>query len=126
MTGYEPIISPIDTTLTELQISSCSLWSIRVKSIANALTTIHSLDVSNNNIGNDGATILAGVLKHNNRLCNLIITTNLIDTDGATSLVDALLTCTNLQTLDISNNLLTTEEIEVLQQSLKHCTTLKF
>ena len=80
-----------------------------------------TLDVSNNNIGNDGATAIADALKSPNCiLTTLDVSNNNIGNDGATAIADALKSpnCI-LTTLDVSNNNIGNDGATAIADALK-------
>ncbi|CAF4558765.1 unnamed protein product, partial [Didymodactylos carnosus] len=119
----------INKTVISLNISNNNISNEGVTSIVDALKinkTVFSLYVSNNNISNEGATSIADALKINTTLKNLDISHNKISNEGATSIADALKTNKTLKWLDISHNNISNEGAISIADALKINTTLEW
>ncbi|CAF1335933.1 unnamed protein product [Didymodactylos carnosus] len=95
------------TTLITLDISNNNISNEGAISIGDALKvnkTLTRLDIENNHILNEGATSIGDALKVNNTLTTLFISNNNISNEGATSIGDALKVNKKLVTLIIKNN----------------------
>lgn len=68
--------------------------------------SIPEVDLSDNNLGDDGARAIAGMLKENSTLVNLNLSGNHFTDRSAEHLSPALITNTKLQHLDLSHNAL--------------------
>ena len=108
----EPVSSQIgrvdsNLSLHSLNLSSNNIGVCGTKILIISLrtfTNLQSLNLSHNNIGSDGAIALANALRHCHNLHLLDISENSIDCDGVKPLCDALECCSHLHTLDISYN----------------------
>ena len=96
-----------DETLITLDISNNNIGNIGASALASALKVnkiLVTLNISNNNIGNIGATALAGALKVNKKLITLDISNNNIGDIGASDLGDAVKFNISILIFNISNN----------------------
>ena len=88
-------------------------------------TYLQTLDRSGNNIGSDGAVVLAEGLKYCTYLQTLDLYGNSIGSYGAEALAEGLKYCTYLQTLDLYGNSIGSYGAEALAEGLKCCTNLQ-
>ena len=88
-------------------------------------TALQQLDVSNNSIGDRGATVLAEMLKKNSTLQQLDVSRNSIHSGGATALAEMLKENRTLQQLDVSGNSIGDEGATTLAIMLKKNSTLQ-
>ncbi|KAL9965588.1 hypothetical protein ACROYT_G029409 [Oculina patagonica] len=96
----------VNATVTSLDLSFNNVSDQGAASLAEALKgniTLTRLDLSDNNIYDDGAADLAEALKANTNLTRLDLTDNRIGDHGATCLAEALKLNTALTGLDLSN-----------------------
>ena len=111
--------------LTEIRIYFESRTSIAAFSQALAAnTSLTTLDLSQNSIGDEGATSLSQALALNTTLTTLTLSQNSIGTEGATSLSQALAVNTSLTTLHLSWNSIGAVGANLLSQSLAVNTSL--
>ena len=87
-------------------------------------TSLTSLDLSNNSIGDEGASSLSDALRVNTSLTSLNLPGNSIGDEGASSLSEALRVNTSLTSLDLSNNSIGVEGASSLSEALRVNTSL--
>ena len=85
---------------------------------------LQRLDLSNNQISDEGATALAQAMKGNTTLQRLYLDNNQISDEGATALAQAIKGNTTLHRLDLDNNQISDEGATALAQAMKGNTTL--
>ena len=90
-----------------------------------SLTSLHTLDIGYNNLGEAGARALAPALQCLTSLQTLGMTYNLLEAAGAAAMVPALQSLIRLQTLDISYNYLGKAGAAVLVPALQSLTSLQ-
>ena len=143
-------------SLTKLDISCNNIGCRGCKAISGALihcTHLEELNISGNDIGGDGACVLASTFCHYAQyLLKLDISHNNIRSDGANSIADSLKLCTHLAELnisdiggractlvttsfshyaqcllklDISHNTIRSNHVVAIADSLKYCTHLE-
>ena len=111
--------------LTEIRIYFESRTSIAAFSQALAAnTSLTTLDLSQNSIGDEGATSLSQALALNTSLTTLTLSQNSIGAEGATTLSEALAVKTSLTTLHLSWNSIGAEGATSLFQALAVNTSL--
>jgi len=81
-------------------------------------TSLHTLDLSQNNITDEGAINLAESLKINTTLIRLYLSDNKITDDGAISLAESLEINTSIRRLHLSHNLITDDGAIAFAESL--------
>jgi Ran GTPase-activating protein (RanGAP) involved in mRNA processing and transport len=116
-----------DTTLTSLNLYGNQIGDAGAKDLSNALkhnTTLTSLDLGNNLIGAAGAKDLSDVLKHNTTLLSLDLGDNQIGAAGAKDLSDALKHNTIITSLNLYSNQIGDVGAKDLSDALKYNTTL--
>jgi hypothetical protein len=109
------------STLHDLNISSCGLDSNGAHLIAEALCynhTLRELDMSNNPIGDDGATALAKMLTRNQTLQTIDMQWCDITELGATELAEALCLNSTLTKINLSGNAIKDQGACALAQML--------
>ena len=114
-------------TVTELNLSSNQIGDDGIEKLANALrvnNTLQNLDVSNNKIGNRGVESLANALKENKTLKSIDLGSNKIGDIGMEELANALIVNKSLKNLDVSNNNIGNQGVESLANALKVNQTL--
>ncbi|KAG0064941.1 hypothetical protein BGZ89_008736 [Linnemannia elongata] len=89
-----------------------------------ANSTLTSLDLRNNLIGDNGAQALAEALKTNSTLTTLKLWSNSIGPDGARALSEALKTNSTLTTLDLLDNSIGDHGAQAFSEALKANSTL--
>ena len=99
--------------------------SVMVERIRANDSTLTYLDLSNNNIGDAGATALATALHTNISLTALSLYNNNIGDAGATALATALHTNTSLTTLDLRYNNIGAAGVNTLMIALQTNTILR-
>jgi Ran GTPase-activating protein (RanGAP) involved in mRNA processing and transport len=87
-------------------------------------TTLTSLNLLGDAIGNEGAQEVAEALKHNTTLTKLSLWLNDIGTGGAKAIAEALKYNKSLNSLDLTSNEIGSEGVKVVGESLKHNMTL--
>jgi len=92
---------------------------------ANDACKLETLVLESNRIADAGATLLAGTLNTNTKLCMLNVKNNNIARDGVLQLVNMLFQNTNLLTLSLANNYQDESTQHQLQSALQTNTTLR-
>ena len=87
-------------------------------------TSLTTLSLYDNEIGNDGAAALAECLKFNTSLTTLTLFHNKIGNDGAAALAECLKNNTSLTTLDLARNRICNGGAAALAECLKYNTSL--
>ncbi|XP_044178511.1 protein NLRC3-like isoform X2 [Acropora millepora] len=87
-------------------------------------TSLTSLDLRYNSIGDEGASSLSEALRVNTSLTSLDLRYNSIDDEGASSLSEALRVNTSLTSLDLGKNSIHAEGAHSLSEALKVNTSL--
>ena len=116
-----------NSTLTELNLSSNEITDEGAKRLAEAIqvnTTLQSLDISHNTISDNGIFSISDCLKINSTLCKLNLSSNKITDEGAIRVAEAIQVNTTLQCLDISHNTLSYSGISSISGCLKINSTL--
>ena len=111
----------LSRTLKELNLSDNKITNYGITKIAEANSTSVKLDISHNNVSDDGAVAISKWLKTNNTLTKLDISWNKITDNGAVSIAKANRT---LQKLDVSHNKISKNIVTVLGICLKYNNTL--
>ena len=104
---YSSLIQPHITSLQSLDVSNNYIGSEGAVTLAAAVQQSHclkKLDVSTNSIGDEGAKALAEALYANVNLISLLVHSNRIGLDGKLDLAKAMFTNRSLQELDVSRN----------------------
>ena len=117
-----------DKTVIELNLSSNQIGDDGIEKLANALrvnNTLENLDVSNNGIGDKGVESLANALKENKTLTSIDLGSNQIANDGIEKLANALIVNKTLTKLDVSNNDIGVVGAGALVEALPYNDTLK-
>ena len=81
--------------------------------------TLQTLDLSNNDLSDDGATTLSDGIKSNNTLLEFNVSSNQITNVGAKKIGEAIQVNIALQKLDISNNKVADDGAAAISNSLK-------
>jgi len=107
--GAEALFGALESShLKELVLAENELTGKAIRALAPALTsrccTLQHLDLSCNNIGNEGARLLAGMLMLNTSLRSVRLQDTQIGDDGATALARALRVNKSLEMLDLASN----------------------
>jgi hypothetical protein len=114
--------------LVKLDLSVNNIGDDGAKQIADALKDNRSLKhlcLLDNKIGDDGAKAIADALKDNHSLKTLDLNGNEIDDDGAKSIADALKVNHSLETLDLNGNKIGVEGAKQIADALKDNHSLK-
>jgi len=112
-------------TLENLRASATGIGELGCQIIAGALirnTSLHTLDLSGNAIGNAGWISLATIIGQgqNNTLCALILQNNNINDEIAPELAAMIETNTNMMILDLSGNSFSYEGAQLVALAIKH------
>ena len=112
--------------MLNLNISYNNIGIDGAKILASALKDhdLHSLDVSYNDIGNDGAQALAHAIKNCSNLHTLDVSHNIIGSDGAIAFANVIEHCSNLHTLELSHNDIGYDGIKAIADAIGHCSNL--
>ncbi|KAI9325425.1 hypothetical protein DFJ73DRAFT_767680 [Zopfochytrium polystomum] len=110
--------------VTHLEISSLynKFTYVGAQVIAEALradSTLQSINLSHNHIGQEGAKALADALIVNNSLQSIVLSGNHIGQEGAKALADALRVNSSLQSIDLHWNHIGQEGAKALADSLR-------
>ena len=117
----------VNTSLSSLDLSCNFIGDEGANSLAQALrvnTSLSSLDLSCNSIGDEGANSLAQVLRVNTSLFSLRLQNNSVGPEGVNSLSQALKVNTSLSSLDLNDNSIGDEGANSLAQALRVNTSL--
>ncbi len=116
-----------NTTLKTLKLSYNNIGDVGARLLADALlnnTALTNLNLFNNNIGPNGTKDIAGALEKNTTLTNLNLSSNNIGVDGAKYLAGALLKNTVLEILDLGINNIRDNGAKALADALETNTVL--
>ena len=91
-------------TVKELHMWSNSLTTEEASALSDMMSCLELLNIMDNQVGDDGALILAEGLVKTNTLRELNISNNEIGSTGAVAIVESLSSNTSLKVLDISGN----------------------
>ncbi|XP_068699944.1 protein NLRC3-like isoform X5 [Montipora foliosa] len=117
----------VNTSLTTLDLTWNSIGDEGASSLSQALavnTSLTTLNLLCNSIGAEGVTSLSQALAVNTSLTTLNLSDNSIGAEGATSLSQALAVNTSLTTLNLSDNSIGAEGATSLSQALAVNTSL--
>ena len=117
----------VNTSLSSLDLRFNSIGNEGANSLAHALrvnTSLSSLDLSGNSIGYEGVNSLAQALRVNTSLSSLGLHENTIGNEGANSLAQALRVNTSLSSLHLAGNCIGNEGANSLAQALRVNTSL--
>ena len=117
----------VNTSLTSLNLSSNFIGDEEANSLSQALrvnTSLTSLDLSDNSIGDEGANSLSQALRVNTSLTSLDLSINSIGDEGANFLSQALRVNTSLTSLNLCGNSIGHEGANFLSQALRVNTSL--
>ena len=104
--------------------SAASYLSELLKKIRSNDPTLTTLDLSYNNIGDEGAKVIADALKGNKTLTTLDLSHNNIEVEGTKALAEALKDNKTLTTLNLSHNEIGDEGAKAIAEALRINTTL--
>ncbi|KAG0378852.1 hypothetical protein BGX24_002642, partial [Mortierella sp. AD032] len=116
-----------NSTLTTLNLRSNSIGEYGAMALAEALKTnsaLTTLELIGNSIGGNGAVALAEALKTNSTLTTLELIGNSIEENGAVALAEALKTNSTLTTLNLGSNSIGDNGTVALAEALKINSTL--
>ncbi|XP_015777590.1 PREDICTED: protein NLRC3-like [Acropora digitifera] len=117
----------VNTSLSSLNLAWNSIGNEGANSLAEALTvntSLSSLNLAWNSIGNEGANSLAEALTVNTSLSSLNLAWNSIGNEGANSLAEALTVNTSLSSLNLAWNSIGNEGANSLAEALTVNTSL--
>ena len=114
------------TVVTTLGLHGVQIgaWTAVLAGALQGNTNVTTLDLSHNNIDDEGAQALAGALQGNTSVTTLHLRSNNIGSDGAQALARALQGNTTLTTLDLSWNNIAPGGAAALAGALRGNTTL--
>ena len=116
-----------NTTLTSLKLENNQIGNAEVNILVEAFKnnkTLTELTFALNYIGDEGAEASAGIIKYNKTLRTLKLSNNQFCDDGAKALAKAFKNNTTLTDLDLSFNHMSNEGIRALAKALKNNKTL--
>ena len=112
----------VNTSLTSLNLAHNSIGDEGASSLSEALrvnTSLTSLNLAHNSIGDEGASSLSEALRVNTSLTSLYLSDNSIGVEGASSLSEALRVNTSLTSLDLAQNSIGAEGASFLFEALR-------
>ena len=112
----------VNTSLTSLKLPGNSIGDEGAISLSKALrvnTSLNSLDLSMNSIGNEGANSLSEALRVNTSLTSLNLGWNSIGNEGVNSLSEALRVNISLTSLELPRNSIGNEGANSLSEALR-------
>ena len=119
----------INTADTVYDLSSKKIGNTGAQIVSfflhNVMTTVYKLDISFNDITDDGVVAICGCLENSNTLKDLNISDNRITIEGAFNIAHAIQSNTTLQRLDISGCNIPNMGIVAISNCLKYNNTLK-
>ena len=121
------LVLRVNTSLTFLDLSDNSIGDEGASSLSEALrvnTSLTSLHLSCNSIGGEGASSLSEALRVNTSLTSLHLSCNSIGGEGASSLSEALRVNTSLTSLHLTWNSIGDEGASSLSEALRVNTSL--
>ena len=115
-------------TITNFIISDCSITNKGIKKMVESFIffnyLLKKLNISSNNLCDDGAKAIADYISKNSTLCELNLSCNKIGMVGSTKLAEALKGNKALKKLDISNNTVPDDGAVAFGDCLKTNSTL--
>ena len=118
----------LDFTVKKLSISNCGITSSGIKRVIETLSdfnhSLKKLDVSSNNLSDDGAEAIGDYLSKSSILCELNVSQTGITILGAVKIANALEVNTTLKKLDISCNSISDDGAIAFGDRLKTNNTL--
>ena len=118
--------------VTECLLNNTKFQLLKLKNITKEgfkpifeVRTLQKLDLSNNNLSDDGAATISDGLKSNRTLLELNLSNNNLSDDGASTISDCLKSNNSLQELYMSNNKITSEGAKMVGEVIKVNTTLQ-
>ena len=113
--------------LHHLNLRGCSLGSGGTTAMVDSLCggSLETLDLDDNELGEEGTVALCGGLKNYTQLVKLDISNNNIGSVNLASLAMALKHCPNLQELDIEYNDITSDGVSTILDIMKSCEHLR-
>ena len=123
--GFKPIFEV--RTLQKLDLSNNNLSDDGAATISDGLKTnrtLLELNLSNNSLSDDGAATISDCLKANRTLLELNLSNNNLSDDGAATISDCLKTNRTLLELNLSNNNLSDDGVATISDGLKTNRTL--
>ena len=117
-----------DSTISELNLSSCKLTQQELSQLVGALQTnrsLTSLDLSGNEIGHQGAKDIANAIQNNTTLKSIGLSWNRIGDQGAKHIANAMENNRTLTSLDLSRNLIGDQGAKDIANAMENNTTLK-
>ena len=113
------------TTVKQLDISRNGLTSLEAPAVSDMMTCLEELYISNNDLGDDGAVILADGIKKNNTLKSLEIGDNDIRDRGAIAIANSLTHNTTMKVLGINGNPISRDGAIAIAKAITNNKTLK-
>jgi Ran GTPase-activating protein (RanGAP) involved in mRNA processing and transport len=117
----------VDTSVTSIYLSGNAIGDEGASALADALmvnTSVTSIDLSSNQISDMGASALADALKVNRLVTSINLAGNGIGAEGAFALADALKENTSVTTINLGSNGIGAEGASALADALKVNTSL--
>ncbi|KAL0239838.1 hypothetical protein GEMRC1_009946 [Eukaryota sp. GEM-RC1] len=117
----------VNSTVTSIDLVQNSLGDDGARALAEALkvnTTVTSVNLMDNSIGDEGARALAEALKVNTTVTSVNLTCNSIEAEGARALADMLKVNTTIVSVDMCRNSIGVEGSRALSEALKVNSTI--
>jgi Ran GTPase-activating protein (RanGAP) involved in mRNA processing and transport len=112
----------------ELDLSGQNLGNDGIKKLVEELKgnmSLKELNLGSNSIGKDGATAIAMVLQENGALKKLVLDSNTVGLSGVTAIFDSLKNNSTLEGISLRGNRLDSTAAAVIARALKSNTTLQ-
>ncbi|KAL0239430.1 hypothetical protein GEMRC1_009538 [Eukaryota sp. GEM-RC1] len=117
----------VNTTVTSVNLWWNSIGDDGVRALSEALKaneTVSNINLGGNLIGIEGARLFAEALKVNNAVTSIVIKNNFISDEGATALAEALKVNTSVKSINLSTNSIGDHGFIDLAEALKVNTTI--
>ena len=116
-----------DDNKNEITFVGRDIDLLQSKQLSEALkenTSLISISLISNKIGDDGVKALAEALKENTSLTSIVIVDNNITDDGMKALAEALKENTSIQSISLFANNITNDGVKALAEALKENTSI--
>ena len=115
----------ITFTVRVLNLFGCNITSQEATAISDMTAVLEELNVSNNNLSDDGAKVLSEGLTKTKSLRVLYINNNNIDSQGIVSIAYALSLNTSLAVLNMTNNIIRQDGAAAIAEAIMKNKTLE-
>lgn len=123
--NHNPLKVALDATsngATSINLRDCHVTANSVKKLISALksnTTVHTVDLGDNNLGNNGAAAVAQLIETTSTLVELDLHSNGISAAGGAALCTSLAQNRSLQVLNLKGNFIEEATLEEIKMLLK-------